>query len=218
MEKRYKIGLFFVLLLISVLVVILLYKRNSTNRLSEKNNLTEQQRLNIDELSQTDPQVSRTAEEFYQVQKMNVQTTSDTVCIYENIDKKDGSVSMEEEKIPVKYIGLNREELEKMLAADSLAPTLEEKQKGFKSQHLELFSADKIKVLRIYDTAQGESGFYIMEVDGEVCVFEYDKKTLYFKTGLHPENLPVEVRLELQEGKFMDNELQVYHFIESYSS
>lgn len=217
MEKRYKIGLFFVLLLISVLVVVLLYKRNSVDRLSEKNNLTKQH-LNMDELSQIDPQTSKAAEDLYQVQKMNVQTTSDTVCIYENIDKKDGSVSMEEGKIPVKYIGLNREELEKMLAADSLAPTLEEKQKGFKSQHLELFSADKIKVLRIYDTAQGESGFYIMEVEGEVCVFEHDKKTLYFKTGLHPENLPVEVRLELQEGKFMDNELQVYHFIESYSS
>lgn len=88
MEKRYKIGLFFVLLLISVLVVILLYKRNSMDRLSEENKLAEQQRLNIDELSQIDPQVSRTAEELYQVQKMNVQTTSDTVCIYENIDKK----------------------------------------------------------------------------------------------------------------------------------
>lgn len=82
MEKRYKIGLFFVLLLISVLVVILLYKRNSMDRLSEENKLAEQQRLNIDELSQIDPQVSRTAEELYQVQKMNVQTTSDTVCIY----------------------------------------------------------------------------------------------------------------------------------------
>lgn len=88
MEKRYKIGLFFVLLLISVLVVILLYKRNSMDRRSEENKLAEQQRLNIDELSQIDPQVSRTAEELYQVQKMNVQTTSDTVCIYENIDKK----------------------------------------------------------------------------------------------------------------------------------
>lgn len=217
MEKRYKIGLFLVLLLISVLVVVLLYRRSNMDKLSDKNNLAKQH-LNIDELSQIDSQMSKTAEELYQVQKMNVQTTSDTVCIYENIDKKDGSVFMEEGKIPVKYIGLNREELEKMLAADSLAPTLEEKQKGFKSQHLELFSADKIKVLRIYDTTQGESGFYIMEVDGEVCVFEYDKKTLYFKTGLHPENLPVEVRLELQEGKFMDNELQVYHFIESYSS
>ncbi len=59
MEKRYKIGLFFVLLLISVLVVILLYKRNSMDRLSEENKLAEQQRLNIDELSQIDPQVSR---------------------------------------------------------------------------------------------------------------------------------------------------------------
>ncbi|MCX4296356.1 MAG: hypothetical protein OSJ73_04910 [Lachnospiraceae bacterium] len=217
MEKRYKIGLFFVLLLISVLVVILLYRRNNIDRFSKERNFAEQQRLNIDDLSKIDQQ-SKTAEEIYQVQKMNVQTTVDTVCIYENIDKKDGSVFMEEEKIPIKYIGLNREELETMLAQDSLAPTLEEKQKGFKSQHLELFSADKIKVLRIYDTTQGEFGFYIMEVEGEVCVFEYDKKTLYFKTGLHPESLPAEVRYELQEGKFMDNELQVYHFIESYSS
>ena len=149
MEKRYKIGLFFVLLLISVLVVILLYRRNNIDRFSKERNFAEQQRLNIDDLSKIDQQ-SKTAEEIYQVQKMNVQTTVDTVCIYENIDKKDGSVFMEEE--------------------------------------------------------------------GEVCVFEYDKKTLYFKTGLHPESLPAEVRYELQEGKFMDNELQVYHFIESYSS
>ena len=106
MEKRYKIGLFFVLLLISVLVVVLLYRRSNMDKLSEKNNLAKQH-LNIDELSQIDPQMSKTAEELYQVQKMNVQTTSDTVCIYENIDKKDGSVFMEEGKIPVKYIGLN---------------------------------------------------------------------------------------------------------------
>ena len=106
MEKRYKIGLFFVLLLISVLVVILLYRRNNIDRFSKERNFAEQQRLNIDDLSKIDQQ-SKTAEEIYQVQKMNVQTTVDTVCIYENIDKKDGSVFMEEEKIPIKYIGLN---------------------------------------------------------------------------------------------------------------
>ncbi len=197
MEKRYKIGLFFVLVLISVLVVVLMWKRHTMDGFPKEEHLVE---------------------ELYQVQKMNILTTCDTVCIYENIDKKDGSVSMEEEALPVKYIGLNREELETMLAQDSLAPTLEEKQKGFKSQHLELFSADKIKVLRIYDTAQGATGFYIMEVNGEICVYEHDKETLYFKTGLHAESLPAEVRHELREGKFMDSELQVYHFIESYSS
>ncbi len=206
MEKRYKIGLFFVLVLISVLVVVLMWKRHTMDGFPKEEHLV---------TDETEDSAPKTAEELYQVQKMNILTTCDTVCIY---DKKDGSVSMEEEALPVKYIGLNREELETMLAQDSLAPTLEEKQKGFKSQHLELFSADKIKVLRIYDTAQGATGFYIMEVNGEICVYEHDKETLYFKTGLHAESLPAEVRHELREGKFMDSELQVYHFIESYSS
>ena len=205
MEKRYKIGLFFVLVLISVLVVVLMWKRHTMDGFPKEEHLV---------TDETEDSAPKTAEELYQVQKMNILTTCDTVCIYENIDKKDGSVSMEEEALPVKYIGLNREELETMLAQDSLAPTLEEKQKGFKSQHLELFSADKIKVLRIYDTAQGATGFYIMEVNGEICVYEHDKETLYFKTGLHAESLPAEVRHELREGKFMDSELQVYHFIE----
>lgn len=213
MEKRYKIGLFFVLVLISVLVVVLMWKRHTMDGFPKEDNFVEQK----DQSSEMQDS-GKTAEELYQVQKMNVLTTCDTVCIYENIDKKDGSVFMEEGTLPVKYIGLNRQELEKLLAQDSLAPTLEEKQKGFKSQHLELFSADKIKVLRIYDTTQGTTGFYIMEVNGEICVFEHDKETLYFKTGLHPESLPAEVRHELKEGKFMDSELQVYHFIESYSS
>ena len=117
------------------------------------------------------------------MQKMNALTTADTVCIYENIDKKDGSMSVEVGKLPAKYVGLNRTELEELLAEDSLAPTLAEKQKGFKSQHLELFSAEKIKVLRIYDTTKDTTGFYIMEVDGEVCVYEHDRTTLYFKIG-----------------------------------
>lgn len=127
-------------------------------------------------------------------------------------------MSVEVVKLLPKYIGLNRTELEQLLAEDSLAPTLAEKQKGFKSQHLELFSAERIKVLRIYDTTRDMSGFYIMEVNGEVCVFEHDRTTLYFKTGLRVEHLPADVRYELQKGKFMDSELQVYHFIESYSS
>ena len=103
------------------------------------------------------------------------------------------------------------------LQEDSLVPTLEDKQKGFQSQHLELFSAEKIKILRIYDTSRELSGFYILDVDGEICVYKEDKTTLYFKTGLKAEDLPPDVRYEVQKGKFIDTELQVYHFIDSYS-
>lgn len=218
MEKRYKIGLFFVLILISVLLVFLMWKRHTMDGFPREGDIAEQNQTESGASSEADDQAPKTAEEIYQVQKMNVLTTYDTVCIYENIDKKDGSMTVEEGKLPAKYIGLNRVELEELLAEDSLAPTLAERQKGFKSQHLELFSAEKIKVLRIYDTTQETTGFYIMEVDGEVCVYEHDKTTLYFKTGLKAENLPADVRYELQNGKFMDSELQVYHFIESYSS
>lgn len=218
MEKRYKIGLFFVLILISALVIVLMWKRHTMDGFPDEGGHVEQNQGDSDETPGSDDQTPRTAEEIYQVQKMNVLTSSDTICIYENIDKKDGSMSVEVVQLPAKFIGLNRTELEKLLAEDSLAPTLSEKQKGFKSQHLELFSADKIKVLRIYDTTQDTTGFYIMEVNGEVCVYKHDKKTLYFRTGLRVEDLPADVRYELKQGKFMDSELQVYHFIESYSS
>ncbi len=218
MEKRYKIGLFFVLILISVLVAVLMWKRHTMDGFPNEGARAEQDQDGTGELSGGDDQAPKTAEEIYNVQKMNALTTADTVCIYENIDKKDGSMSVEVGKLPAKYVGLNRTELEELLAEDSLAPTLAEKQKGFKSQHLELFSAEKIKVLRIYDTTKDMTGFYIMEVDGEVCVYEHDRTTLYFKTGLRTEQLPADVRYELRKGKFMDSELQVYHFIESYSS
>ncbi len=218
MEKRYKIGLFFVLILISVLVAVLMWKRHTMDGFPNEGARAEQDQDGTGELSGVDDQAPKTAEEIYNVQKMNALTTADTVCIYENIDKKDGSMSVEVGKLPAIYVGLNRTELEELLAEDSLAPTLAEKQKGFKSQHLELFSAEKIKVLRIYDTTKDTTGFYIMEVDGEVCVYEHDRTTLYFKTGLRTDQLPADVRYELKKGKFMDSELQVYHFIESYSS
>lgn len=195
-----------------------MWKRHTMDGFPNEGARAEQDQDGTGELSGVDGQAPKTAEEIYNVQKMNALTTADTVCIYENIDKKDGSMSVEVGKLPAKYVGLNRTELEELLAEDSLAPTLAEKQKGFKSQHLELFSAEKIKVLRIYDTTKDTTGFYIMEVDGEVCVYEHDRTTLYFKTGLRTEQLPADVRYELRKGKFMDSELQVYHFIESYSS
>ena len=88
MEKRYKIGLFFVLVLISVLVVVLMWKRHTMDGFPKEEHLV---------TDETEDSAPKTAEELYQVQKMNILTTCDTVCIYENIDKKDGSVSMEEE-------------------------------------------------------------------------------------------------------------------------
>lgn len=223
MKKGYKIGLFFVCVMIVALVAVLLWRRYTMNGFLNENaqnndgagraelgarNIGADQTDNGNELYMQD----------LQAQSVNMVTTCDTICVYENIDKKDGAVSTEEEKLPTKYIGLTREQLEDALLQDSQTMTLEDREKGFKSQHLELFSADRIKVLRIYDTSKDAAGFYIMEVDGEIGVYREDKTTLYFRTGLDPKTLPADVLGEVREGKYMDTELQVYHFLESYSS
>lgn len=214
MRKEYKIGLFFMIVLVVALSLVLVWRRQMISRAPNENNGVELQNVPIDaeEVPYDD------FGEVTQVQRVDDITTGDTICIYENIDKKDGSISIEEQKLPAKYIGLKRDALEQALEEDGKMLTLEDKEKGFQSQHLELFSADRVKILRIYDTTKELTGYYIMALNGEICVYKHDKKTLYFKTGLRVEDLPATVRAEVQEGKYMDNELQVYHFIESYSS
>lgn len=214
MRKEYKIGLFFMIVLVVALSLVLVLRRQMISRAPNENNGVELQNVPIDaeEIPYDD------FGEVTQVQRVDDITTSDTICIYENIDKKDGSISIEEQKLPAKYIGLKRDALEQALEEDGKVLTLEDREKGFQSQHLELFSADRVKILRIYDTTRELTGYYIMALNGEICVYKHDKKTLYFKTGLKVEDLPATVRAEVQEGKYMDNELQVYHFIESYSS
>lgn len=219
MKKGYKIGLFFMCIVIVVLVVVLVWKRHTMTGFPNEN-IQEEEYVGYDNIHSEN--TANKSDEIYlydmQVQSGNIITTCDTICVYENIDKKDGAVSTEEKKLPAKYIGLTREQLEELLLQDSQTPTLEDKQKGFQSQHLELFSPDKIKILRIYDTSEDDTGFYIMEVDGEIGVYRKDKKTLYFRTGLNPKALPPDVLNEVRNGKLMETELQVYHFLESYSS
>ncbi len=57
-----------------------------------------------------------------------------------------------------------------------------------------------------------------MELDGEIRIYKADRETLYFRTELLLQDLPENVQQEIIEGKYMDSELKVYHFLESYSS
>lgn len=120
--------------------------------------------------------------------------------------------------MPGKYIGMNRVEMEKALWDDSRVLSLEDKERGFESQHLELFSKERVKIVRIYDTTPEVSGYYIMAVDHEIWIYQGDRTTVYFKTDLQLEQLPQQVQKEIMQGKYIDSELALYHFLESYSS
>ena len=199
MKKRYMIGLFFVCAVIVVLAAVLVM-RGSNN----KNIQDETPNADMD----SDIQGGGTQDDTYddagasQAQSMGIITTKDTMCIYENIDQKDGTVSM----------------VEAALLLDGSLMLFDENEDGFKSQHLELFSPERIKILRIYDSTAQTGGYYILDDNGEICIYEQDRKTLYFRTGINIQDLPESVAEEVSGGKYMESEVQVYHFLESYSS
>ncbi len=210
MKKGYKIGLFFALLLIALLIILIVWKRYTW-----KEQLSDEM---LDQNTEIATEVPDTTNKASASSQNMIRTTCDTVCIYEDIDQKDGTVVISEERIPGKYIDMTRSELERALYDDSKQLSLVDKERGFQSQHLELFSGEQVKIVRIFDTTVEEIGYYILAVEDEIWVYKQDKETVYFKTDLILDDLPEAVQQEVMEGKFIDSELKVYHFLESYSS
>ena len=63
-----------------------------------------------------------------------------------------------------------------------------------------------------------EEGYYINVSNGYVTVYLSDKKTVYEYTSILAEELPLELRQELDSGIKVDTLSEVYGFLENYSS
>lgn len=143
--------------------------------------------------------------------------TADTRYLIEEIDLTRGSVNEREENIPVKYIGLDREEMLEELKAYDNNPPLTELERGFQTIELTAFSKDHVVVCKYYKEKE-DKGFYLMVADHFIVVYEQDKKTLYMNTDILLENLEVDLQAEIMKGKYIESEEELYHFLESYSS
>lgn len=60
--------------------------------------------------------------------------------------------------------------------------------------------------------------FYLMDLNGFVAVYKADKETIYEYTNIVVEDLPEDVRQEIQEGKEIRSAEKLYGFLENYSS
>lgn len=68
------------------------------------------------------------------------------------------------------------------------------------------------------DTATTEQGFYLLEENGMVFVYKGDKITLYESTSIPLSILPEKLQTEIKSGKYLKSELELYSFLENYSS
>lgn len=63
-----------------------------------------------------------------------------------------------------------------------------------------------------------DSGFYLKNDNGKVHVYRGDGETVYEYTNIQISSLPEAVQTEINEGKFIKSEVELYSFLENYSS
>ena len=144
--------------------------------------------------------------------------TADTVYLVGKINLSDGTIEEGEEAVPVKYIGLDRSSLLDELEEYNKNPPLSELKNGFTNVELTAFSKDRVVICKYYEPEPEEEGFYLMVADHFVIVYKEDKKTIYMNTDILLENLSSQLQEEIIAGKYVENEQELYNFLESYSS
>lgn len=177
----------------------------------ETQNIAAAKEENISDVSGMQEQIIETA-----VEKVPV-VTADTMYLIEEINLLDGTIHERQEEVPVKYIGLDRDSLIRELESYDRNPPLTELEMGFETIELTAFSKDRVVICKYYKE-ETEKGYYLMVEDHFIVVYEEDKRHLHMNTDILLENLNDALKAEIIQGKFIENEEELYNFLESYSS
>lgn len=146
----------------------------------------------------------------------NTIVTADTSYVVLSYDMVSGELKESEETAPDKYIGLNRERLEEELGVYEESPSLTDLEKGFRTIELISFSPAKVVVRKSYE--KEEEGFFLVNENNMVVVYDKSLSHIYMDTGIRTDELPWSVQREIMCMKYIETESELYHFLESYSS
>ncbi len=146
--------------------------------------------------------------------------TCDTVFDIEEYDRNTETTAEYEEKIPGKYIGMDRNGFIDAMSAYEMSPPLEEQQRGLISVEVLAFSQERVRIRKHYQMIEspGEEIYYLVAENHYITVYHEDMQNVYLYTDICVENLPEVLQEEIIQKKLISGESTLYHFLESYSS
>lgn len=180
--------------------------------------MNQKQETKVMEVPVVDATPRLAEEDLVEVNSSQETLCVDTEYVLEETDIVTGSVVETVWKLPDKYIGLNREQFVDAMKNYELFPPLSEIERGFVNLEVRSFSRERVVVQMNYQYIQPSNSFYLAIKDNEVVVYLEDKETIYIHTGIDVSTLPEELRLELIQMQWVENEEKLYHFLETYSS
>lgn len=144
--------------------------------------------------------------------------TADTQYIVQEYDMEDTTVQENEVKAPDKFIGLDRERLAEEINNYNQNPSLTDLEKGFRYMELVSFSDKKVVVKKSYELPEEDKGFFLMNENHYVVVYDQSLSEVYMNTDILVEDLSAELQEEIIQMKYVENEKELFNFLESYSS
>lgn len=162
---------------------------------------------------ETETSEEQSIETGYQAEPIISADTSYVVLSY---DALSGEMKESEETAPDKYIGLTRQELESELKEYGESPSLTDLEKGFSHIELLSFSPARVVVRKSYE--REEEGFFLVNENHNVVVYDKSLTHIYMDTGIQVEELPWTLQREILHMKYIETESELYNFLESYSS
>lgn len=144
--------------------------------------------------------------------------TADTQYILQEYDIQESTMQESEIKAPDKFIGLDRDKLAEEIDNYNQNPSLTDQEKGFSYMELVSFSGKKVVVRKSYDPVPEEKGFFLINEDHHVVVYTQNLSEVYMNTDILVEDLSADLQAEIIQMKYVEDEKELFNFLESYSS
>ena len=141
-----------------------------------------------------------------------------TRLIMETVDLKTGERSEEHKAMPAVYLGLDRLELLEYLSMYMKELSIDEREKGLVSFELENYSTDEVHLKKLYYEDENYKRFYMVYKNGRMVVYHSDKKTVYDYPDVKLHELPLDLQCQMITGMEIKDEVELYNFLQNYSS
>lgn len=93
----------------------------------------------------------------------------------------------------------------------------EERAEGLAAYQLVSYKDNVICLRKTYRTPEYE-GFYAKSFNGYIVILNGDEKTVYDYTQISVHLLPEDLQKDIQQGFYLEDETELYNFLETYSS
>ena len=142
----------------------------------------------------------------------------ETRLIETTVNLKNGETTVEEKAMPSLYIGMDREEFMYWIENYMQNLSITELKNGLVSYELEAYSVEKVETKKQYFPNENYNHYYLLYKNGQIVVYYSDKKTIYDYLKIDITQLPLDVQCQIIKGLPLKDEIELYNFLQNYSS